>query len=109
MSLLLNRDDFRNAVFKRDNHKCVVCGALAKDAHHIIERRLWPDGGYYIENGSSVCEVCHLAAESTILSCDELREKCGIKEIVLPSTFLSGPAIRQMGESNPPQWSAFEG
>jgi len=84
--VLLSRDDFRNGVFKRDNYKCVVCGAPAKDAHHILERRLWGDGsqGYYMENGSSVCEEHHLAAESTVLSCDELRAKCGIKEVVLP-------------------------
>jgi len=33
---LLTRDEFREGVFKRDNYKCVVCGAPAKDAHHII-------------------------------------------------------------------------
>ena len=28
------RDIFREAVFDRDGHKCVVCQAPAKDAHH---------------------------------------------------------------------------
>ena len=45
--MLLTRDQFREGVFKRDNHKCVICRAPAVDAHHIIERRLWTDGGYY--------------------------------------------------------------
>jgi hypothetical protein len=84
MDTLLSRDEFRNAVFRRDGHKCVVCGAPAKDAHHIIERRLWGDGGYYLDNGASVCEEHHLAAESTVLSCDEIRKGAGITRVILP-------------------------
>lgn len=39
--ILLSRDAFREAVFTRDNHKCVICGKEAQDAHHnhIMERR----------------------------------------------------------------------
>lgn len=83
-SRLLTRDEFRAGVFARDAHKCVVCGAVADDAHHIIDRRLWNNGGYYLENGASVCESCHLRAEQTLISCDELRAMCGITKIVLP-------------------------
>lgn len=82
--ILYSRDKFRELVFKRDNGKCVVCGEAAKDAHHIIERRLWKDGGYYLENGASLCGSCHLKAESTEIGCDFLREKCGIEKIILP-------------------------
>jgi hypothetical protein len=81
---LLTRNEFRNAVFERDKHLCVVCGEPAKDSHHIIERRLFEDGGYYLSNGSSLCEKHHIQAEETTLSCDEIREKCGIENIVLP-------------------------
>lgn len=83
---LLTRDEFREAVFKRDNYQCVVCGAsdVPLDAHHILERKLWGDGGYYIENGASVCEEHHIEAEQTVISCDALREKCGISRVVLP-------------------------
>lgn len=35
-------------------------------------------------NGASVCGAHHILAESTELSCDELRERCGIKEVLLP-------------------------
>ncbi len=46
---LMSRDEFRNTVFKRDGYKCVICGAPAKDAHHLVERRLWGNcGGYYL-------------------------------------------------------------
>lgn len=82
--ILLSRDEFRNAVFTRDNGKCVICSRPAQDAHHIIERRLFPDGGYYLENGASLCGECHIKAEQTILSCQEIREKAGIHEIILP-------------------------
>ena len=34
MEKLLTRDEFREGVFKRDAHKCVICGEPAKDAHH---------------------------------------------------------------------------
>ena len=33
---IISRDEFREGVFKRDGHKCVICGQPAKDAHHII-------------------------------------------------------------------------
>ena len=82
--VLLTRDDFREAVFARDGYKCVFCGAPAKDAHHILERRLWPDGGYYVENGASVCEVHHLACERTIWSPEDVRHHAGITKVVVP-------------------------
>jgi len=78
------RDIFRESVFDRDDHKCVICGSPAKDAHHIIERRLWPDGGYFLTNGASLCEEHHIAAEQTTLSCDEIRRAAKIEKIYLP-------------------------
>lgn len=82
--LLLSRDDCRQAVFYRDDHKCVVCGAAAVDAHHLIERRLWPDGGYYLDNLVSLCEAHHMEAEQTVLDPQQLREAAGIEKIMLP-------------------------
>lgn len=84
MNALLSRDEFRNAVFKRDNNTCVFCDNHAVDAHHIIERRLWPDGGYYLNNGASVCGEHHLACEMTIISIEEVRGACGIEKLVIP-------------------------
>mgnify|MGYP001581601443 CR=1 FL=1 len=84
MHHLLDRDAFRESVFRRDNYSCVVCSQPAVDAHHILERRLWPDGGYYSENGASLCGEHHIAAEMTILSCDRIREACGILKVILP-------------------------
>lgn len=81
---LLTRDEFRASVFSRDKHTCVFCDAPAADAHHIIERRLWPDGGYYIDNGASVCSAHHMQCEQTILSVDDVRSACGITRIIVP-------------------------
>ncbi len=75
---LLSRDDFREATFARDGHRCVVCKDPAQDAHHILERRLWTDGGYYLDNGASLCGPCHLKAEQTLIDCDDLRAACRI-------------------------------
>lgn len=81
---LLTRDQFREGVFARDKHKCVFCDKPAVDAHHIIERRLWPDGGYYMENGASVCEEHHMACERTVISVEDVRHACGITKIWVP-------------------------
>lgn len=84
MAQLLTRDQFREGIFARDNYVCVFCKQPAVDAHHIIERRLWPDGGYYLGNGASVCEKHHLACESTEISVEQVREACLIEKKVLP-------------------------
>jgi len=106
---LLSRDEFREGVFARDGHKCVVCGAPAKDAHHILERRLFDDGGYYLENGASVCEQHHLAAEMTTLSCEELRERIGIKEPLLPPHLYSDQRYDKWGNPIQPNGSRLKG
>lgn len=57
------RRQFRDAVFKRDNYKCAICGAVELDAHHITDRNELPNGGYVVENGISLCQQCHDLAE----------------------------------------------
>ena len=85
MSELLTRDEFREAVFKRDNYMCVICGAPAQDVHRIIEGRLWGDSqGYFLENGASVCATHHLECEMTLISCEEVRQACGITKTLIP-------------------------
>lgn len=82
--ILLERDDFRNGVFARDRNLCVLCGAAAQDAHHILERRLFPDGGYYLANGASVCGDCHIKCEQTTVSVEEIRTAAKIDKPILP-------------------------
>ena len=81
---LLTRDQFRNGVFHRDGNFCVICKQAGQDAHHIMERRLFIDGGYFLDNGATLCGLCHVKAEQTILSCDEIRKAVGITNILLP-------------------------
>lgn len=94
---LLSRDAWREAVFTRDGRECVICSAPAVDAHHIIERKLWPDGGYFVDNGASLCAHCHLRAERTLLSCEELREAAGIMNTLLPPQFELDEQIDKWG------------
>jgi len=95
----MTRDEFREGVLARDAGKCVVCGALAADAHHIMERRLWPDGGYHLDNGASLCSTHHIEAEQTILSCEEIREKVGITSVLTPSTLYKGERYDKWGNT----------
>lgn len=54
------RDNFREAVFKRDGHKCKFCNEKTDlDAHHITDRSLIPNGGYVKENGITLCQKTH--------------------------------------------------
>jgi len=101
---LLTRDQFREGVFSRDGHRCVFCGKTAEqtpegklDAHHIIERRLWSDGGYYLDNGATVCEEHHLECERTIRSVEEVRAQCGVTKIVVPDQFYPEQPIDKWG------------
>lgn len=88
-NLLLTRDEFRESCLKRDNYRCVICGN-DKDivVHHIIERRLFTAvhefGGYFNLNGASLCESCHIKAEETTLSCDQIRYRIGTDKVILP-------------------------
>lgn len=69
------RDNFREAVFKRDGHKCKKCGKpqtqVKLDAHHITNREAMPNGGYVADNGIALCDTadgCHMKAEQFYIS-----------------------------------------
>lgn len=49
-----------------------------------MERRLWPDGGYYLDNGASVCGPCHVKCESTEIDPQTLRARASIQTVLLP-------------------------
>lgn len=67
---LLTREEFKKQVFAKTNGKCCVlgCSCEAVDAHHIMDRKLWNDGGYYLSNGAPLCEKHHLDAEHGIIT-----------------------------------------
>lgn len=77
---LLTREDFKKEVFRKTNNKCCVpgCTCDAVDAHHIMDRKLWNDGGYYLSNGAALCEKHHLAAEKGDITPIQCLEYMGI-------------------------------
>lgn len=88
------RRRFRDTVLARHGGACCVpgCGERAVDAHHLLERRLWRDGGYVPDNGAAVCAAHHLEAKATRLSVEDLRGASGIVRVVVPDGF--DPTVR---------------
>lgn len=95
---LLTRDEFRDGVFARDSRRCVICGEPAQDAHHILERRLFDDGGYYLSNGASLCARHHMEAEQTTLSVEQIRAAASITAPALPSHFYPDERYTKWGD-----------
>lgn len=110
MNKLLTRDNFRELVFARDKYKCVICEQKAVDAHHLLDRKLFKDGGYYLDNGASVCESCHILCERTIISVETVRRMAKITNVVVPDDMdhfksydkwgnvIMGPTLRRAGK-----------
>jgi hypothetical protein len=82
---LLTREQFVEYVFDRDRGCCVNCGNAGIDAHHIIDRKLFNDGGYYGDNGALLCSPCHKLAETTELSVETILKKTGIEKPFYPA------------------------
>lgn len=107
---LLTRDAFREGVQARDGHKCVFCGETeGLDSHHILERRLFPDGGYYIDNGATVCQQHHLMCERTQLSVEEVREACNITRKLMPPHLYSDTMYDKWGNPILPNGARLKG
>ena len=108
-SELLTRDDFRKEVFARDQGLCVCCSQAGSDAHHIVDRSLWPDGGYYALNGATLCGDCHLQAEQTAITCAEIYKAIGVTDPILPPQFDADEKIDHWGNSFLPNGLRIKG
>ena len=68
------RENFRNAVFKRDSYKCRLCNKsdVKLDVHHITNREEFENGGYVKSNGITLCDNgvdgCHYKVEEFYFS-----------------------------------------
>jgi hypothetical protein len=91
--ILLTREQATAQTLTRDGHRCIICGrgpndGIKLDAHHIMNRRLWDDGGYYLENLVTLCDDnathCHFKVKATLISCEELRKRANIKINLIP-------------------------
>lgn len=101
-----NRKSFRETVFDRDNNRCIVpwCESPADDAHHIIERELWNDGGYIPNNGASVCNHHHKYAESNEIPPQAFYMWAGIENPPLPECINSKNVNKWGEEFDMPSW-----
>lgn len=54
-------DDWRKAVFTRDDYTCALCGERGGKlcVHHIYRFVLYPELAYEISNGITLCWECH--------------------------------------------------
>lgn len=96
-SELLSREDFKLHVFARSGGRCVFCSEPAVDPHHVLERKLYPDGGYYLGNGAAVCDAHHWKCETTELTVEQVRAAAGIQSPVLPPGFAAGEVYDKWG------------
>ena len=52
---------WKEAVHDKDGWHCAICGsAYDLDAHHIYGKQAFPEWRYVIENGLTVCRLCHI-------------------------------------------------
>lgn len=101
------RHEFREQVFDRDNHRCIIpwCDAPADDAHHIIERDLWAAGGYIPKNGVSVCNKHHQYAESDDIPPAAFWQWASISNPVLPESLMTQHVDKWGDEFETPPWT----
>lgn len=88
---LLSREDFKKFGFLSTGGICCIpgCKECAVDAHHIMDRKLWKDGGYYLSNCAPVCEKHHIDCENGTYTPYQVMQfaKIDIKYLKKPSSF----------------------
>lgn len=82
--LLLTEADFVTQVLARSAGNCVVCRQPAVAVHQLFDGRLFPDGGFYLDNGAAVCALHRRACETTVLSVEMIRRYGRIRSALLP-------------------------
>lgn len=52
---------WRRQVFERDDYTCRECGkrSVQLNAHHILPYAYFPDDRFRVDNGITLCVVCH--------------------------------------------------
>ena len=101
-----HRQQFREQVFNRDDNTCLIpwCEDTADDAHHILERELWADGGYTPNNGASVCNYHHRYAETNDIPPQAFWMWAGIEDPPIPETVDSWQVNKWGDKFETPPW-----
>lgn len=58
--------DWRTAVFQRDHYTCVICREQGKklEADHIKPYEYFPELRLDINNGRTLCKLCHMKTDT---------------------------------------------
>lgn len=112
----MSRASFREACVERDSGQCLVpdCSREvtadpdgAGEVHHILERKLWPSGGYIPENGACVCNEHHRLAEDNIIPPQAFWRWIGVEDPIVPPQ-CDSTSIDKWGEPfEPPAWGEY--
>ena len=112
----MSRSGFREACVWRDDGECVVpwCDEPVTadpigpgEVHHIIERRLWDDGGYFADNGACVCNRHHRRAESNEIPPQAFWDWIGVDEPILPG-MVDALDVNKWGDDfETPSWTSL--
>lgn len=72
-----NYHNWRNAVFTRDENKCIKCKSTYRlHAHHIIPWKEDKTKRFDVDNGLTLCHSCHMREEKTgFCHSDETKKK----------------------------------
>lgn len=84
LNKLLSRDTFISAVHQRWLGFCALCHEQATISHQIMDRRLFPDDGYYLGNGIALCEHHYKLAQATVITVEQLRAHGKIDVLIMP-------------------------
>jgi hypothetical protein len=57
---------WRQAVFNRDSYTCQLCGKVGRELHadHIKPYSLFPELRFDVDNGRTLCSICHKGTDT---------------------------------------------
>ena len=71
--VLITWGDFKERMLKRDNHKCLGCGEVAEEVHHI--QPLYRGGREFdADNCISLCHKCHMRRHRQLRAEDNAKD-----------------------------------
>lgn len=89
---------WRNAVYRRDKHKCVMCGTGKQlNAHHIKTWAKYPSLRTKVWNGATLCETCH----TKTFGCEEYWEEILFQKTKRPTKGLVDLLFIKYGKKEP--------